>query len=69
LTLDLEPLATGAKPIRADTDFVVSALGQATYQLELAVPEAEGQFELKASANCGKSWCPTISRRRVEVAP
>ncbi|MGA2206128.1 MAG: sugar-binding domain-containing protein [Terracidiphilus sp.] len=69
LTLSLEPLATGSKSIQADTDFIVPALGQATYQLELAVPEEEGQFELKAAANCGKSWCPTISRRRVEVAP
>jgi hypothetical protein len=69
LTLNLEPLGADAKPAQAEADFAVPALGQTTYQLELLVPEENGQFELKASANCGKSWCPTISRRRVEVAP
>jgi hypothetical protein len=69
LTLNLEPLAADAKPAQAEADFAVPALGQTTYQLELLVPEENGQFELKASVNCGKSWCPTISRRRVEVAP
>jgi hypothetical protein len=69
LVLALTPRVAGAKPVQTVTGFEVPALGQAKYDLEMAVPAEEGQFELKASANCGKSWCPTVSRRRVEIAP
>lgn len=69
LTLTLAPRTAGAKPAQTETAFEVPALGQAKYDLELSVPSAEGLFQLKASANCGKSWCPTVSRRRVAVAP
>ena len=69
LTLSLEPRGGGGKPSQVDTAFVVPALGQQKYDLELAIPGTEGASELKASATCGKSWCPTVSRRRVTVAP
>lgn len=69
LTLTLEPRNGGGKPSQAETAFVVPALGQQKYDLELAVPATEGASELKASASCGKSWCPTVSRRRVTVGP
>jgi hypothetical protein len=59
----------GTKPEQAEVAYEVPALGQAKYDLELTIPTSEGQFELKATANCGKPWCPTVSRRRVTVAP
>jgi len=67
LVLTLAPRTAGVKPAQTEAAFEVPALGQAKYDLELSVPSAEGQFQLKASANCGKSWCPTVSRRRVAV--
>jgi len=59
----------GPKPEQAEVAYEVPALGQAKYDLDLTIPTSEGQFELKATANCGKSWCPTVSRRRVTVGP
>jgi beta-galactosidase len=69
LTLTLEPRAGGGEPRRAETSFAVPALGQQKYDLELTIPRTESESELKASASCGKSWCPIVSRRRVTVAP
>ena len=55
---------------QAETAFEVPALEQKTYEIELVVPAtAQGELELKASAQCGKSWCPTVARRRVTLAP
>jgi hypothetical protein len=69
LALTLEPCAGSAKSEKAKAAFEVPALGQAKYEIELSIPKEGGEFELKASAYCGQSWCPTISRRRVTVAP
>jgi hypothetical protein len=70
LDLALGPIAGAAKQAQAETAFEVPALGQKSYELELAVPAAaEGKFELKAAAHCGQSWCPTVSRRRVSIEP
>ena len=69
LTLALEPRTGEGKPVQSDTAFSVPGLGQQKYDVELAIPASEGASELKASATCGKPWCPTVSRRRVTVAP
>jgi beta-galactosidase len=69
MLLTLSPRATDAKPEQAEVAYKVPALRQAKYDLELAIPMSKGQFELKATANCDKQWCPTVSRRRVTVAP
>jgi hypothetical protein len=52
-----------------DTAVDVPALGQSTYDLQLSVPQAPGEYELSATAKCGESWCPVLSRRRVTVIP
>ena len=70
LDLALSPWRRGAAQARSDTGFDVPAWGQETYEVELAVPaSATGEFELRASAGCGKPWCPTLSRRNVMVVP
>ena len=68
LNSTLEPRAGSGKQSQAETAFVIPALGQQKYDLELAIPPTEGEVELKASASCGKPWCPTVSRRRMMVA-
>ena len=69
LALTLGTPAGAAIQAQTETSFEVPALGQKSYALELTVPASAGEFQLKASANCGKSWCPTVSRRNVTVAP
>jgi hypothetical protein len=68
LAFSLGPLGGGANQVQKDADFEVPALGQKSYDLELTVPEVEGDFQIKATANCGEPWCPTVSRRRVAVS-
>ena len=67
LALTLEPAAGGAVVARADTAFEVPALGQATYDVDLAVPPTQGRFLLKAAAANGDPWSPVISRRLLSV--
>jgi hypothetical protein len=69
LALTLGTPAGATIQAQSETSFEVPALGQKSYALELTVPASAGEFQLKASANCGKSWCPTVSRRNVTVAP
>jgi hypothetical protein len=69
LRFSLGPLAGGAAQVQKDAAFDVPALGQKSYDLEVTVPEVEGDYQMKATANCGEPWCPTVSRRRVAVAP
>jgi hypothetical protein len=69
LALTLAARAGAAIQTQAETAFDVPASGQKSYDLELAVPAANGEFELKASAECGKLWCPTVARRMVTVGP
>jgi hypothetical protein len=69
LTLTLESRTNRGKLAHAETSFVVPALGQHKYELDLAIPTTQGASELKASATCDRSWCPVVSRRRVTVAP
>ncbi|MBU4400417.1 MAG: hypothetical protein KKE86_13915 [Planctomycetes bacterium] len=48
--------------------FEVPALGQANYDITLATPAAPGNYVLAAKAHWdGKSWSPTIARRKVLV--
>jgi beta-galactosidase len=68
LMLTLEPSSSGGKPMaRAAIGFDMPALGQANYDLELAVPEVQGEFLLKAVADSGKPASPTVSRRKVTI--
>ncbi len=69
LALTLGTPAGAAIQAQTETSFEVPALGQKSYALELTVPASAGEFQLKASANCGKSWCPTVSRRNVTLTP
>jgi hypothetical protein len=69
LQLELVPSGGSANRALSETAFEVPALGQKSYALELTVPASQGEFQLRASANCGKSWCPTVSRRAVTVEP
>jgi hypothetical protein len=68
LTLTLEASPGGKQVARAETRFDMAGLGQANYDLELAVPEAQGEFLLKATADPGKTGSPTLSRRKVTIA-
>ena len=60
----------GAVVARKDTPFEIAALGQMTYYVELATPQGEGKFELRAVADGAGSrfGCPVQSRRRVTIA-
>lgn len=68
LRLSCDPLA-GTGGSGTQTDFSVPPLGQGTYNLDLTVPQGSGDFQLSASADCGESWCPAVSRRRIAVIP
>jgi hypothetical protein len=53
---------------RAQQAFDIPALGQATYDIELTTPIEAGPYQLKAQAFWdGKSWSPTVARRKVTV--
>jgi hypothetical protein len=67
LTLAFEPSAGGAAATHAEAAFDVPALGQANYDVELAVPRTQGEYLLKAVADPGHSVSPTLSRRKVRV--
>ena len=45
----------------------IPALGQAHYDIELAVPQVQGDFVLKAAADPTNSAGPTLSRRKVTL--
>lgn len=66
LTLMLESSSGGKQVARAGSEFDVPALGEANYDLELAVPDVQGEFLLKAAADTGKGI--TLSRRKVTIA-
>jgi hypothetical protein len=67
LTLTLEPAAAGEPAARSQTGFDVPALGQANYDLDLAIPDAQGEFLLKAAADSSEPGSPTVSRRKVTI--
>jgi beta-galactosidase len=67
LSLTLEPSTGGKAAAQAETGFDIPALGQANYDIELAVPQLQGEFLLKAAANPGSGESPTLSRRKVTL--
>jgi hypothetical protein len=67
LVLSLEPSAGGEAVAHAETPFEIPALGQAHYDIELAVPQIHGEFVLRAVADSGHSVSPTLSRRKVTL--
>lgn len=67
LSLTLEPSAGGETVAHAETGFQIPALGQAHYDIELAVPQLQGEFLLKAAANPVPGDGPTLSRRKVTL--
>ena len=64
-----QPDTSGTNNAGSDTAVDVPALGQSSYDLQLSVPQAPGEYELSATAKCEESWCPVLSRRRVTVIP
>ena len=53
---------------KSQRDFEVPAVGQASYDVALAAPAEPGKYVLAAKAYWdGKSWSPTVSRRKVAV--
>jgi beta-galactosidase len=68
LTLVLESSVGGQAAARAETEFDIPAFGQGGYDIELAVPQVQGEFLLKAIADSGDAESPTLSRRKVTVA-
>jgi beta-galactosidase len=67
LSLTLQPSAGGATVAHTETALAIPALGQADYDMELAVPNLQGEFLLQASANPGSGDGPTLSRRKVTL--
>jgi hypothetical protein len=67
LRLVLQPSAGGAAVAHAETVLAIPALGQADYDMELAVPNLQGEFLLQASANPGSGDGPTLSGRKVTL--
>lgn len=59
----------GGEVARMETPFRLAAYGQQTYECDLNVPEAAGDFLLKAAALSGGSKEPTLSRRMVRLVP
>ncbi|MEK7406341.1 MAG: glycoside hydrolase family 2 TIM barrel-domain containing protein [Acidobacteriota bacterium] len=68
LVLSLE--AGGGELARQETEFLIPALGQHSYQFELRVPKASGACLLKATAypEGTRHRSPTVSRRKVSIA-
>jgi beta-galactosidase len=66
MTLSLE--SVNGEAARAQVPFQVAALGQTTLNISLDVPNTKGDFLLQAKADVGKGT-PTLSRRRVVIAP
>jgi hypothetical protein len=67
LTLTLEPSAGGKAVARAESAFNIPALGQGTYNIELPIPQLQGNFQLKAVASAGSVDGPTLSRRNLKL--
>jgi hypothetical protein len=67
LTLALEPSAGGKAMAHTETAFTIPALGQGNYDIELTMPQVQGDFLLKAIADPGHSVSPTLSRRKVTM--
>jgi hypothetical protein len=67
LSLVLQPSAAGAAMANAETVLAIPARGHADYDMELAVPNLQGEFLLQASANPGSGDGPTLSRRKVTL--
>lgn len=67
LTLTLEPSAGGEAVTHAETGFDIPAFGQGNYDIELTIPQVEGDFVLKAAADPGDAEGPTLSRRKVTL--
>ena len=67
LKVTLEPSSGGKQVAGAETKFDMAPLGQANYDVELAIPEVQGEFLLKAAADSGKPASPTVSRRKVTL--
>jgi hypothetical protein len=68
LALSLE--GTDAKEaLRREWAFAIPALGQQTYKFDLVIPDAPGDYLLKAAAHrTGKEdRDPTLSRRKVSI--
>ena len=61
LTLTLEPSTGGEAVVRTETRFDIPALGQGHYDIELPIPQVEGQFLLKASADAGNADGPRLA--------
>ncbi len=51
---------------RAETPFLIPALGQQTYQLTVRIPDTAGNYQLKATAY-PEVGTPTVSRRKFAV--
>jgi hypothetical protein len=67
LKLTLEPAAGGNAVATSETAFEIPATGQGKYDIELTVPQVQGNFVLKAAADPGHSIDPTLSRRKVTL--
>ena len=71
LVLALESIE-GKQVVATEAPFAIPTLGQMTYRLSLAIPNAPGKYLLKAAAHAEtEGQGPTISRRKVsiEVSP
>ncbi len=66
LVLSLER-AGGEAVARAEQSFAIPALGAETYLFDVRVPDARGEFLLKAAAYATGKKEPTLSRRKVAI--
>ena len=68
LTLSLEG-ENGKEALRRELAFAIPALGQQTYRFDLVIPDAPGDYLLKAAAyRAGREdRDPTLSRRKVSI--
>ena len=65
LVLALESIE-GRQVVATEAPFAIPPLGQMTYRLYLAIPDAPGKYLLKAAAQAERHG-PTISRRKVSI--
>jgi hypothetical protein len=68
LALSLEGEA-GKEALRRELAFAIPPLGQQTYRFDLVIPDAPGDYLLKAAAyRAGREdRDPTLSRRKVSI--
>jgi hypothetical protein len=65
--LSLALVGQGGKELaKAETPFLIPALGQQTAQLTLRIPEGAGDYQLKATA-FPEAGAPTVSRRKFTI--